>query len=77
MQVTLHAVGYLKKYISRQTQSIQVDITPETTVRALLEQLTIPENEVLRVAVNDQIVPYDYSLKDGDEVRVIPPIAGG
>ena len=77
MQVRVHAVGYLKKYTKEPPQSVQVTITPETTARVLLSNLGIPEGEVLRVAVNEQIVDFDYVLQDGDEVRIIPPIAGG
>lgn len=31
----------------------------------------------LRVAVNNEFVPMDVPLQDGDEVAFIPPVAGG
>lgn len=32
---------------------------------------------VMRVAVNRRYVPYDTKLADGDEIALIPPVAGG
>ncbi len=32
---------------------------------------------VMRVAVNCRYVPYDTKLADGDEIALIPPVAGG
>lgn len=33
--------------------------------------------ELLRAAVNEEYVPWSYSLQEGDEVVFIPPVAGG
>ena len=35
------------------------------------------DQDTLRVAVNGDFVDFNYSLKDGDEVVFIPPVAGG
>ena len=35
------------------------------------------EQDALRVAVNGDFVSFDTSLRDGDEVVFIPPVAGG
>lgn len=32
---------------------------------------------VMRVAVNQRYVSYDTKLADGDEIALIPPVAGG
>ncbi len=32
---------------------------------------------VMRVAVNCRYVPHDTKLADGDEIALIPPVAGG
>ena len=77
MQVQVHAVGFLKRYTSRQVPSVWVEVSPGMTVRQLLESLDIPEGEVLRVAVNDQIVALDHEIAPHSTVRVIPPIGGG
>jgi len=77
MQVMVRAVGLVKNYLAGKTSSLMVEINPTTTVHDLLLQLDVPENEIMRVAVNNQIVPFEQRLLDGDEVRLIPPIAGG
>lgn len=33
--------------------------------------------EQIKVAINDQFEPFDYLLKDGDTLVLIPPVAGG
>lgn len=30
-----------------------------------------------RVAVNDEFVPWDHILKDGDSIALLPPMSGG
>lgn len=30
-----------------------------------------------RVAVNDEFVPWDHPLKDGDRIALLPPMSGG
>jgi molybdopterin converting factor small subunit len=34
-------------------------------------------NTTLIFAVNDDVVPADHRLKDGDQLAFIPPMAGG
>jgi molybdopterin converting factor small subunit len=31
----------------------------------------------LRVAVNDEFVPWDHPLRNGDRVALLPPMSGG
>jgi molybdopterin synthase sulfur carrier subunit len=31
----------------------------------------------LRAAVNDEMVPWEHPLKDGDQVAFLPPMSGG
>lgn len=56
--------------------------TSAATPQALYEELrarhhfTLPADRV-RAAVNDEFVPSDAPLRDGDRVVFIPPVAGG
>lgn len=31
----------------------------------------------LRVAVNDEFVPWDHPLREGDRIALLPPMSGG
>lgn len=64
-------------------EEIHKEIPPETPVKAILEEI-IQENpqleqwrEVTRFGVNLDFVPPETTLKQGDEVVLIPPVSGG
>jgi len=57
-----------------------------TTVAALIQWLrgrgpnfadALHENAVIRVAVNQEYVPFSHPLRPGDEVALFPPVTGG
>ena len=56
--------------------------TAAATPRALYEELrsryrfTLPA-ERIRAAVNDEFVAADATLRDGDRIVFVPPVAGG
>ena len=55
-----------------------LELKPETSVAAVLEQLGIPSAHIHLVTINGEMEP-DRSrvLVDGDELVVFPPVAGG
>jgi molybdopterin converting factor subunit 1 len=62
--------------------SLQLDVAPNATVAEVLTSLRrLPGAEKLPpsplVAVNEQYASGDRALSSGDEVAVIPPVAGG
>lgn len=64
------------------TEEREFDIPAGSTVRDLLERVrTIDSARVIpdapAVAVNHEYAPLDRSLQPGDEVAVIPNVAGG
>lgn len=77
MRIHVRAVGFLRQYTNKNLQVIETDMPEHSTVRDLLCRLQIPEGEVLRVAVNGLLAPFDRLLQAGDEVRIIPPFGGG
>ncbi len=63
-------------------EALQVELAPGSTVRQLIEILRArPGGDRLpaspAVAVNQTYAPLDTELSDGDEVALIPPVAGG
>jgi len=62
--------------------SIELDLAPGSTVRDVLGTLaSLPGGERLPprplVAVNEEYAPASTELRGGEEVAVIPPVAGG
>lgn len=58
-------------------ETMAVELPDEATVGQLLEELTLPEEQVKVVFVNGIIQKEDHSLSDGDEVGLFPPVGGG
>lgn len=58
-------------------------LSPGSSVRSVLEQLTLAHPDLsavvphLRVAVNQEFVSLEATVAEGDEVALIPPVAGG
>ena len=81
IQVELFSV--LKKTVARKfrTKFKQGDNTVifdnKITVEEMLKRLSIPENLEKIVLVNEKYRDPNYELKDGDIVKIFPPVAGG
>ena len=62
--------------------ALEIPITPGTSVNDLIRQIrTLPGSEMVRdtarVAINRQFALPDQLVDPGDEVALIPPVAGG
>lgn len=47
------------------------------TVRELIDQLAVPENEAKLIFINGRKGELTSILKDGDRVGIFPPVGGG
>jgi sulfur-carrier protein len=62
---------------------LTLELTSSTSARALLERLCAehpplaPYAPSIRLAVNGAYASWDDPVVDGDEVAIIPPVAGG
>ena len=62
---------------------LEIALAGETTARSFLDRLCrehqalAPYASSLRVAVNGAYAAWDDPIRDGDEVAIIPPVAGG
>jgi molybdopterin converting factor small subunit len=54
-----------------------LEIPARTTIEEVIRALGIPESIRLLRIVNGEHRPADELLKDGDELALFPPIAGG
>lgn len=77
LQVRLYAS--LRKYQPGlgHGESLQVQLPEGSRIADLLDRLGVPKNETKQVFVNGRLQVSDYVLKDGEEVGIFPPIAGG
>ena len=52
--------------------------TAATTPAVLFAELNVGRSiSSIRAAVNDEFVPWDHPLDDGDTVALMPPMSGG
>jgi molybdopterin synthase sulfur carrier subunit len=83
MKVKFKLFATLSDYLPQpnQSNSVDLEITPETTVQALIEQYQLPPQMCHLVLVNGfYISPVERAtttLKEGDVLAIWPPIAGG
>ena len=80
MEVEIIAFGIARDIFSAST--IKIKTKENSTVKELLEhlQLTYPALRELRsvaIAINTEYASMDQVIKPGDEVVIIPPVAGG
>ncbi len=81
MRIEVKFFSSFRRFAGKDIEHMEM---PEgATVQTLLELLTVEHPDMERalgfvmVAVNRKTVESEHKLKDGDEVSVFPPIAGG
>ncbi|MFQ5543987.1 MAG: MoaD/ThiS family protein [Nitrospiria bacterium] len=81
--VKIRFFAVLKSLVGKEEMSLQIE--KGTSLGQLLENLeaeltplkdVIQEGKVL-ISVNQEVVEKTYEIKDGDEVALLPPFAGG
>ncbi|HEY9681224.1 MAG TPA: molybdopterin converting factor subunit 1 [Oculatellaceae cyanobacterium] len=78
-QINIQYFAVLKEERGLSSETVQ---TSSKTVRELFNELSKKHRfslntERLNVAVNDEFQPWETTLKQGDTVVFIPPVAGG
>ncbi|MFH0888311.1 MAG: MoaD/ThiS family protein [Planctomycetota bacterium] len=78
MKIKISAYGILKSYLgSSNSTSVEREIAQPKSISEIASELGIPDGMVMLVAVNDEQKNFDYIPKEGDEIKLIPPISGG
>ena len=78
MSIELRVYTGLEKYTgTRYGELIKLELAEGTTIRDVIKQYNIPEQEVFSSLVNGLHKSLDTVLKDGDRVALFPPVGGG
>ena len=77
MKVDISLFAYLAKYGPEGREHFSVDLEDGTTVGQLIDRLSLPSDVRLLAAINGQAGNKTQRLKDGDEVFIFTPVAGG
>lgn len=77
MQVRVKLIGTLPALLKRSDAESVVEVEPGATLVDLMRVMSISPQLVMVFAVNGKVQRGDYELHDGDEVAVMPAVAGG
>lgn len=75
ISIELKLFATLQKFASQAPGTHVVEAG--TSVRALVQQLGIPEKKAKLIFINSVKVTLDSVLKDGDRLGIFPPVGGG
>ena len=62
---------------SSETLSVQANSTPETVYQTLNSRYDLPNQNRLKVAINDCFCSWKSALTKDDTIVFIPPVTGG
>jgi sulfur-carrier protein len=74
MKITINLFATLRK---NRFDSSQQEYPAGTTIRHILDGLSIQENDAAIIFVNGRHSEPDAELRDGDTLSIFPPIGGG
>jgi molybdopterin converting factor small subunit len=79
MQVKVKLFATLRDYLPKDSdgRSCLMDIDKKTTIEQIIATFNIPEEIPKIILVNGLNGTMDQTLKEGDELSVFPPVAGG
>lgn len=81
MKVTVRLFSVAKEIAGFGERELELpDVSTASDVLTKLDSLDprlADWRKVFRLAVNQEYVPGDHPLKNGDEVAIIPPVSGG
>ena len=79
MQVKVKLFATLRDYLPKDSdgRSCLMDIDDKTTIEQIISTFNIPEEIPKIILVNGLNGTMDQTLKEGDELSIFPPVAGG
>jgi molybdopterin converting factor small subunit len=77
IRITVRLYSILRHRDGEIVDRLELDLPPASTVLDVLEQLQVPLDLEVVLAVNDRVVTVDTALAEGDLLALIPAVAGG
>ncbi len=79
MQVKVKLFATLRDYLPKDSdgRSCLMDIDEKTTIEQIIATFNIPEEIPKIILVNGLNGTMEQTLKEGDELSIFPPVAGG
>jgi len=79
MEVKVKLFATLRDYLPENSdgKSCRIEIDNTTTIEQIITKLKIPEDIPKIILVNGLSGSIDQTLKEGDELSIFPPVAGG
>jgi molybdopterin converting factor small subunit len=79
MRVTVKLHATLKKHLppGSSADGVEVEVTDGATVADVIERLGIPAKHAGMLVSNDEYLESTTVVRDGQEINVFPPLAGG
>ncbi len=79
MEVKVKLFATLRDFLPENSdgKSCQMEIDETTTIAQIITKLKIPEEIPKIILVNGLSGTIDQPLKEGDELSIFPPVAGG
>ncbi|MBI5243155.1 MAG: MoaD/ThiS family protein [Elusimicrobia bacterium] len=77
IEYRVRAHANLRHYLPGAKGEARIDAPRPLKARELLEELKIPEGEVMMVAVRGEAVKLESVIEEGCEVELFPVLSGG
>jgi sulfur carrier protein ThiS len=77
MKIRVELESYLDQYAPGADPKFSLEMPDAATISDVLRKLGIPMEQASVLTLGDEAVQPTQSLKEGDRVTVIPPVAGG
>ncbi len=79
MKIYVRLFATLRQYIpnAKGGATLSFELPESATLHHLIEKLNLPVEEVKLCYVNGRYQELNYTLQEGDEIGIFPPIGGG